>query len=109
MQQFQELKRICITLLLSASRIKLLTQLLSGSMVALDVRPCLGSFKSMAHTHSLMELLASLLIHTHGTKRLMLFTLKALLALVSQLAEILLNANGMTSILLMITFKHSLP
>jgi hypothetical protein len=39
----------------------------------------------------------------------MLFTLKALLASVSQLAEILLNANGMTSILLMITSKHSFP
>jgi hypothetical protein len=78
-------------------------------MAAPDAPPCLASFKSMVLTHSLMEPLLSLLTHTLGTKRLMLFTLKALLASVSQLAEILLNANGMTSILLMITSKHSFP
>ena len=106
MPPFQGLKRICIMLPLSVNRINPLTQLSSGSMVVPVALLCLASFKSMVLTRSLMEAQLSLQTHILGTKRLTLYTLKALLVPVSQLVETLMNANGTTLILLMITFKH---
>lgn len=107
MPQFLGLPKACITLLHSVSRIKFQTQLLSGLMEGLDAHQCLGFFKSMVLINFQMERRNLFLIHTHGTRKQMLYTSKVQLVLDSLSVETSKNAFGLTITLLMIISKRS--